>query len=143
MIKKQLSPRITAKTEEFYTENFSSLTTGATYILELFPRIYHHAMSGLRGVFSPNEIKLMVDAFNTLALTPSHAGQNLVVQIEDAVSIEKLDEKWDVDANAFLPKLRDLDRFQAACMEIALKGFWEQFSRDDGIPLEEWIKRFS
>ena len=138
MSKKALTPRITETSEKFYEENFSSLTSGATYVLELFPRLHQYIVSGLRRVFTTAELKLMVDAFNTLALTPGLAGQHVLAEIEDAIYVEKLDEKWGVDVDSFLPKLRSLDRTHAACLEIHLKGFWAQFSQY-GIPLDEWI----
>lgn len=121
---KKTSPRLTDSTAEFFTGTFSSLNAGAEYVLQGFPALYKHTLRELKGKFTDGELKLMIDVFNSTALTPIMAGQQLDLQVLDGMELDGLDQKWEVDKAELMAKVNALTIFQAACLEIWANGFW-------------------
>ncbi len=77
----------------------------------------------LRDRFSENELGLMCDASNgtlwsvdTIAYLP-HG-------IEDAISLDGLDAKWDVDGEALLAKLNELDLLSLCALVDGIELVW-------------------
>lgn len=69
--------------------------------------------------FSLGEAMLMVDAMNGCILDP-HTASLLWANISDAIEMDRLDEKWQVDGNALVIRLRELGRTNPfACWSIA------------------------
>ena len=118
------APRIPGKSAEILAETFSSLNAGAEYVLSAWPSLYRNTLDKLRGQFSRGELMLMIDVFNSTALTAMAAGQQLDIQVDDGMRLDALDEKWGVDRNALNNKIADLTIFEAACLEIWANGFW-------------------
>jgi len=87
----------------------------------------------------------MIDVFNSTALTPQLAGQHIEIQCVDGMALDNLDEKWDVNKEGFIEKLKSLTIFEAACLEIWANGFWYGGWHPEGIygagELEEYISR--
>lgn len=76
--------------------------------------------------FSSNEAMLLVDAMNGCIVEPFSA-QILWANIADAVEMDGLDAKWDVDGPALVTRLRELGRSNPfACWAIAdaIKRAW-------------------
>lgn len=76
-------------------------------------------------VFSENELMLMIDAFNgcliDFAIAPS---STLILNIQDAIAIDNLSEKWEVDADFLLTKLKSLNDLQCAYLLDGIERFW-------------------
>ena len=142
MAKKATAPRIDSKAAEFYPGVFSSLNAGMIYVIEAFPDVYRRTLHGLRGQFARGELMLLIDVFNATMLTPGHAGQHLLIQVEDGIDLDKLDEKWGVTKGDLVAKIERLPLFSLACLEIWANGFWyrqtqpKEFSNEE---FEAWI----
>lgn len=121
----QLGPRISKNTSDWLEKNFSSRNAGAEFLLDAFPTLYQRGLAELYGKFAGNELALLLDCFNGLSLTPSLLGQHLDVQVEDSISLNGLDTKWQIDRDSFLSRLNELSFFERACLEIWLRAFWE------------------
>jgi len=145
MTKKQLGPRIGPQTEKWLEAVFSAKHPGAEYVLDMTPPLYSRTLDRLKGRFTGGELSLMIDVFNSTALTPQLAGQHLTKQCVDGMALDKLDEKWEVDKKGFIEKLKSLTIFEAACLEIWANGFWYGGWHPEGIygagELEEYISR--
>lgn len=138
---KIISPRIAPVVEDWLTENFKTRTGGAEYVLEAFYSLYRRTMHELKGRFADGELKLMLDVFNSTALTPGIAGQQLLISCVDGMELDNMDDKWDVDRASLTGKLQALSLFEAACLEIWANGFW--YAEDTGnfdLDVEKYIK---
>ena len=127
---------------EFYPSLFADLETGLGYAVESFPAIYHRTLHDLKGKFSREELMLLVDVFNSTALTAPMAGQHIIAQVADGCDLDGLDRKWEIDKKTMLEKLRALPIFSLACLEIWANGFWYRQGADtfrSGEDLEKWV----
>lgn len=139
---KKTAPVISDSAAEFYPSLFSSLNAGLTYTLESFPALYRRTLHDLRGTFSRNELMLMVDVFNSTALTAPMAGQHIIVQVADGCDLDRLDKKWGIEKTAMIEKLRALPIFALSCLEILANGFWYRQGAEtfrSGEDLEKWV----
>lgn len=149
MAKENIGPRIEAKTKDFYTELFSSVNAGASYILEAFPAIYRITLAReLKGVFTRPELMLVIDVCNGLMLTPGIAGQHLPANVSDGIALDGLDKKWEIDGKALVAKLRGLSLAQLAIIEVWAQGFWESSNTGEGAlkspgAIEEWVAQLA
>ncbi len=67
----------------------------------------------------------MINAFNgcliDFAIAPS---STLILNIQDAIAIDKLAEKWEVDGDFLLTKLKSLTELQCAYLLDGIERFW-------------------
>lgn len=61
------------------------------------------------------------------------ARQTLITEIINAIAFQKLDEKWQVDAESLLETLEQLYEFHAFVIIVLVNEFWEK-ETDDYIP---------
>jgi len=140
---KKIGPNISEKSAEFYTRNFATVNAGATYTLESFPALYRHTLlRELRGKFERWELLLMIDALNGVMLTPGMAGQHLLADVSDGIALDGLAAKWsDASPDSFLARLQSLSIFQAHCLEVWCRAYWEQGGDEGAVEIERWIEQ--
>ena len=139
--RKSTAPRIGEQSAKWYTTVFSSLNSGLTYCADAFPVLYRQTIFNLRGRFSHGELMLLIDVFNSTALTSMLAGQQIDIQVADGINLDALDKKWEIDGDALNRKIAALGMFEAACLEIWANGFWygrEQVAHDNQ-DFEAWV----
>jgi hypothetical protein len=143
MPKKTVGPRISEKTATWYETNFATRGTGAEFILEAFPMLYKRALGELNGKFTANELSLLIDTYNSTGIHPSFLGQGLELSAHDSMALDHTDEKWNVDRESLLTKIKALSLFDQACLEIWLRAFWEsgEWEKDGG--LEKWVAQIA
>lgn len=132
-----IAPRTAPKTHEWYATTFDNPNQGAQYVLESFPELYRRALAGMRGIFTPGELKLMLDVQNGCFLMPQVAGQHLTADCEDGIALEGYDKKWKIQASDFLKKLHARSNFDLAILEIWAGAFWRQ--SDGGKSIDTWV----
>jgi len=137
---KAISPKIQDAAAEFYPQFFKNLNAGATYTLESFSGMYRKTLFGMKGLFSENELKLIVDIFNATMLTPILAGEHLAGSAQDSIELEHVDNKWDVKKEVILGKISKLQVFERACIEIWANGFWYNSDDTSENDLGAWIE---
>ena len=135
----KIGPRISEKTSEWLTCQFSSRNAGAEYLLEVVPQLYRRTLRDLRGRFTPGELSLMLDCMNATMLTPQLAGQQLAINCIDSMELDLTAEKWSVDRQAFTERLQALSLWESACLEIWARGFWESGTWKQENGLREWV----
>jgi hypothetical protein len=87
---------------------------------------------------------LMLDVCNGLFLTPGIAGQHLLADVSDGIALDGLAAKWsDAPPDSFLARLQSLSIFQAHCLEIWCRAFWEQSGDEDAVSIEKWVEQLS
>lgn len=101
-------------------------------------RYYHLVSEGLRQLeLSEPEALLICDALNGYAaLEPRSAGY-VWAEIDDAVELDGLDEKWGVEQPAVLvAKLRNA----SPCAQMAVLDAVERFWRESERPADEMVR---
>lgn len=89
-------------------------------------RYYVLLADALRRVkLTSNEAMLLCDALNgTLNEFRINPAQALVFSVQDAIDLDSLDSKWEVDKTSFLAKLKGLNTLEAAAVLDAVERFW-------------------
>ncbi|MDN5348540.1 MAG: hypothetical protein PWP65_2105 [Clostridia bacterium] len=90
--------------------------------LERLYTLYRRALAQVP--LKVEEACLIVDALNGAKLEADTA-RLLWAEIEDAINLDHLDEKWQVDGSALVQKLRQLTDTQALALIDAAERFWE------------------
>lgn len=70
------------------------------------------------------ESMLITDALNGIIIDRDNAEAQLPIEIEDALSHNNLAEKWSVDGDALLEKLRKLSHDAALEIVDSVNKFW-------------------
>ncbi len=76
-----------------------------------------------------NEALLIVDATNGIIIHPDILAEQLLwMNVEDAIQMDALDKKWEVDGAALVNKLKALSNQEAVTLLEKIKQFWgEQY----------------
>lgn len=89
--------------------------------LERLYTLYRRALATVP--LTQEEACLLVDALNGAKFTADTA-RLLYAEIEDACRLDHLDQKWQVDGQALVQKLRQLTDTQALALIDAAERFW-------------------
>ena len=120
-------------------EMFQGPGTALEFMLESWRYIWRHTLISMKGVFSEDELKLILDIHNSHMLTPIMYGSNaLAVGISDSISLDNMAEKWAVGPAQIIERARSLNPIQAFCLEVWAVGFW--YGRDQAQGLNDYIK---
>lgn len=97
------------------------------------------ARAEANSMLSPEEAALIADAMNGI-LTESHSIALLPHNIRDAISLEELDAKWEVDGEALLSKLEVMPLLTLAAIVDAAERFWAAVSRGEDRDPREMLR---
>ena len=137
---KNTNARITDKTEKFLTDHFRTKSAGAEYILAAMPAVMRKFIGmDIKGRFTENELKLMIDAMERCVLSPEMAGQHLPLNVTDGIMLDHIDEKWGVDAVQLNRTLAGMSTPEIMLLEIWIQGFW-QAATEHAQDMDEYIK---
>ena len=140
----RINARIPEKTKTWLLQNFKTKGAGAEYVLAAVPELYRRTLRDLKGRFTTGELSLMIDCVNATILTPQLAGQHLVINCVDSMELDGTASKWSVDRDGFTDSLQALSIFEAACLGIWARGFWESGTWEkEGGGLEEWVGKLA
>lgn len=77
-----------------------------------------------------DEACFIADMLNGVVTTADTA-RLLWAGAQDAIELDKLDEKWNVDGPALVEKLRNLNEIQAMAVIDAAERFWQKREHED------------
>lgn len=77
-----------------------------------------------RLALSAAEARAILDACNGLHLLDELLGQHLRAEVQDAIELNGLDEKWQIDGKALVRRLRELPQPLTAAVESWTADFW-------------------
>jgi hypothetical protein len=124
------------------TEMFEDPATATEFMLSAWRSIYRSSMAQLKGVFTGKELMVFIDIHNGVMLSPqSYANNSLLHGLSDSISLEGVDEKWEVDAEAIKAKVRALPNILCFCLEIWSRGFWYGKEPEEGRDYTTYIKQ--
>jgi len=127
---KAIAPKINPEAADWYAKMFKSLNAGTTAILDAFPGFYSHALAEMRGVFTINELSMILDI--TRSWPPgftSFTGHAIKLSVKSCLELfhGQFKERWNIaDPKEFLDRLSGLPLFARVCLDIWAAGFWEQ-----------------
>lgn len=110
--------------------------------MQLF-RIYQEEINLLRQIFTRGELCMLIDILNGTYLDPHTLPSAIKASAEDSFSLYpgQYEEKWDIEKQGILEKLRRLNAFQAACLAIWANDFWYGSEKGAGtLDLDRYIK---
>jgi hypothetical protein len=134
------APRIIEKSAEIIPTHFPSLNAGLEYIADSWPTLHRKALAEIRGLFSKDELLLILHVFNGCALTPALAGKHLAPSVVDGIALQGLDKKWHANSKKMVHKIDRLTSFQAAAIEVWATGFWVGSANRNKGAIEEYVK---
>jgi hypothetical protein len=127
---------VTATAATTLAQYFETAEVGARYVLNAFPTLLKTTISNdLKGKFTENEVKLMIDVMNATMLTNDSVGHHLLANVEDGITLDKLDQKWEIQGDLLVDKLKTLTLTQLMLLEIWVQGFWSM----EGDNLDEYV----
>jgi len=77
----------------------------------------------LKGTFTDNEAKLMLDCLNGTILDP-YSAQLLEAGFEDGIDLDGLDKKWEIDKAEFLSKFKSMSIIRKWSIYELSTEFW-------------------
>lgn len=93
--------------------------------------ILNRAKAEMREKFSREECALILDSCNGVAFIDTISIQLLPENIVDAIAIDKLDKKWQVDGKALIEKMRTLSYGDKMAVVDAISLWWDKVSRGE------------
>lgn len=109
----------------------------SAYIAQALDRYFglmHYSRDSLKNMFTDNELGLIVDALNGVYMGDESSLRLVWAAVQDAVKIDKLDEKWGVDGPTVVRKLEDLkDSEYASVVALidAIESWWATRKPDE------------
>ena len=123
-----------------YTSDTVGKGDAMTAIFEGYMHLRVVALATLKGVFTSNELNLIIDNLNgTLIDAAFKANPSvLAAHIEDGDMYDKLGDKWRVDIVTLCEKVRSLNHLQVFFLNDEILRWWDkQFCS-----LEDFVKMF-
>jgi len=112
---------------------------GAGYVVDMFQGLYRQTLIKIKGMFTAQDLHLLLDVTNGLILSPGFAGQHILADVEDGITLDRLDIQHKTNGSKLLRKIGALSIPERALIEIWLKGYWEQHGTDNAVSLEDYI----
>jgi len=100
--------------------------------------LYRRALAQIK--FTVDEGCLIVDVLNGL-LVDTNSPHLLWAEIEDAIKLNRVDQKWNVDGEALVVKLRTLNEIQCMAVIDAVERYWNGNYQVEG-DIREQVKIF-
>ena len=138
--------RLSPQVEQMLTEIYGKKTPGAERASECFPYIRRHTLFELKGYFTPEELKGMVDSYNgTLMDTQWMPIKDMVIgHLEDADKFEHISTKWGFNLDQLREKIKKLTSAHVFFLQEEINRFWNYdnaYASDDnsGPDLEKFV----
>jgi hypothetical protein len=121
----QVAARISDEQERWLKDYFRTKSAGAEFILPWAVDTFFRAIQSLKGVFTPGELKTIVEAHKDIRLQPDTTrGSYLLLRVKDACEANDLHTANGVNKNALETKLKRLDDTQATALMVWSAAFW-------------------
>lgn len=94
------------------------------YVFELERKLSYE----LKGLFTKSELSLIADAENGTMITPQYWGNKrmLLIQLEDANQFDNISEKWDVDFDNLIGKIKNIPDSLLLFLHEEIYRFWNE-----------------
>ncbi len=138
----QVAARISSDQERWLKDYFRTKSAGAEFILPWAVDTFFRAISAIKSIFSPAELKTIVEAHKDLKLLPDHTRLSyLHLRVMDACDVNNVHTKHGAAKTHLETKIKRLDDTQATALMVWASAFWvsKNCSADS---LDEYIKAY-
>lgn len=108
-----------------------NLSAAIARMLVRYTTALREARRDLSKQLTPQECALILDALNGSALVDQVSIRLIPYSVRDAIEIDGLDRKWDVDGQRLVEKLDALSPFERLALADAVEAWWERTSRGE------------
>ena len=135
--------KVNIRVPEAYHEDFRKIgnntSQNAIQAISGYIELRRYTMRELKGVFSAAEIKYLVDMSNSSMFLPEYASnlQMLIARVEDANKFDGLADKWQVNLDIMLDKIKKLTSAQVFFLQFACYNYW--YGSDDVGDLDSFV----
>jgi len=136
----QVAARITDEQEKWLKDYFRTKSAGAEFILPWAVDTFFRAIGSLKAMFTPAELKTIVDAYKDMRLLPDHTRLTyLTLRVMDACDLNNVHLRHGASRSSLEAKLKRMDDTQATALMVWASAFW--VSRNcSAESLDEYIK---
>jgi len=123
---KNATVRLPKNIADYLSQNYSSINQGIIETINAFLQIRSTSMNELKGVFAKDEWKFFADSLNgTLVdgVFRTNVGA-LVAQCEDSARYDGLDQKWNLNLEALIKKVKSLKGANIEALYTRVEAFW-------------------
>lgn len=138
----QVAARISEQQERWLKDYFRTKSAGAEFILPWAVDTFFRAMANIKSLFTPAELKTIVEAHKDLRLLPDHTRLSyLLLRVSDLCDVAAIHTHYGVSRSSLESKLKSLDDTQATALMVWASAFW--VSRNCSAEnLDEYIKSY-
>ena len=161
MAQEKITINASEKTVEFLSEIAGNKTAGATICVQIVEQIVSqtkmdphsivdsmqfllqiraYSMREIKGLFTPAEWCYMADSLNGTIITPEFRCNTggLIASVEDSNDFDNLAEKWKVDVDALIEKIKKLTGAQVDAVYSRVENFWDHTAEGNADQNSEW-----
>lgn len=139
MPSKKISISIPTHTYNKITKRYEGNTSATINTqLERYFEALRRERRGLRYILTENECALILDATNGTIHYPESVPL-FAYGIRDAIDLDKLDEKWDVDADVLMRKISDAPYITYLTLIDGAERWWNRVSRGETPPYTDLL----
>lgn len=134
---KNATIRLPEELIEWLTGDGKSINQAVVECAQNLRRVRMVSAGELRGVFTPDEWKFLADSLNGTSVSESFRCNvsALVAHVEDAAQLEGLDQKRQVDVEAFTQKIKTLHGANVEALYARVEEYW---ANSDTTDLNDW-----
>lgn len=87
----------------------------------------------LRQLLSDGEIALICDVLNGVMFADPHSVNFVSMEVQDGISMDRLDEKWKIDGPALVQKLKGCSYGTMIALVDAVQMWWHRISMGESL----------
>jgi hypothetical protein len=136
----QVAARVSEEHEQWLKDYFRTKSAGAEFIVPWAMDTFVRSLNTLRGVFSPGELKTIIEAHKDVKLLPEQSRlAYLQLRVQDACDLNLLHTKHGASKAHLEAKIKRLNDTQAAALMIWSTAFWVSKEWDE-TDLDEYVR---
>ena len=121
----QVAARINNEQERRLKDYFRTKSAGAEFIIPWAVDTFFRAITSLKEIFTPAELKTIVDAHKDTKLSPDNSRLSyLLLRITDACERNNVHIRHGASKSSLESKLKSLDDTQATSLMVWASAFW-------------------
>lgn len=138
----QVAARINDDQERWLKDYFRTKSAGAEFILPWAVDTFFRAITNIKQIFTPAELKTIIESHKDIKLLPEHSRlAYLLLRVKDACDTNSLHLRHGANIANLESHLRALDDTQATALMVWASAFWvsKHCSADN---LDEYISAY-
>lgn len=138
----QVAARINDDQERWLKDYFRTKSAGAEFILPWAVDTFFRAITNIKQIFTPAELKTIIESHKDIKLLPEHSRlAYLLLRVKDACDTSSLHLRHGASITNLESHLRALDDTQATALMVWASAFWvsKHCSADN---LDEYISAY-